>query len=140
MRQVLRPYAKFLQVTSHTAATIIPLTDTASSSLPCNYISVDVSGGATDVVHVVLSGIDTSGTPVGNYSFGADANGVASGTPGQFVAAQGGATVEFSLHDGDRVPAIATRSVQGADYSVLVQYGQVMAANPHRDGYRPKGE
>lgn len=139
MRQVLRPYAKVVEVTSHTTPTIIELTDTAGTIIYPNYIAVDVSGNAQDTIHIALSGIDTS-TPIENSTFGLNAAGEASGIPGQFVAGRGGSTAEFSLPDGDRVSAIATKSFISQSYWLLIQYGQVMVANPTRDGLRPKGD
>ena len=138
MRQSLRPYAKAVVVTSHTNPTIVELTDTADTILFPNYIAIDVSGNATDVVHIALSGIDTS-TTISDSKFGEDALNETSGMPGQFVLGRGGSTAEFALPDGDRVSAIAAKSITAQNYTLLIQYGQVTVANGIRDHNRPKG-
>ena len=139
MRQTLRPYSKAVVVTSHTNPTIVELNDTADTILFPNYIAVDVSGNNQDVVHIVLSGIDTS-TSISDSKLGEAALNETSGVPGQFVLGRGGSTAEFSLPDGDRVSAIASKSVTGENYTLLIQYGQVTVANGIRDHDRPKGD
>lgn len=117
----LKPYSKSASVTA--ANTQVTLTDTAGSSISCNYIKVSpVTSGLSGVsVFVNLSSLGNNpAISIGN---------AASGSLG-FIASDNSPT-EMFLPGGLRVTSIFLTSVAGpANPVVTVTYGILVAPNP----------
>lgn len=135
MLTTLRPYTKVVEVTADTNV-VIDLKDSAGSSLDCNYITVDASGGnTTNDFFVYLSSIpgltnpETPNTPV---------NATTSGFCGIMGTAPGIRPVELFLDNQDRVNKI-TIYCQTATINAVVTYGNIHVANALRFNDTPKG-
>lgn len=139
MRQYFRPYSKVVSIADVADATPVTLTDTAGSSLACNYISLTLSGDSGGVGHVRMSAdFPDLTTPQANFSTPTAAVGVASGVPSVYTT-PGGEAATMVLSDGDRVSSVSIQGNESSPVIAILTYGQVSTGNNLRDQIRPRG-
>lgn len=138
MRQHFRPYSLVLSSADITTALDVDLKDSAGDALPCNYVSLTLSGNVTG--HVRMSAnFPGLTTPQANFKSPADSiNEDASGVPAVYTTG-GGEAATLVLADKDRVSSVKIQGNQGEAVAAILTYGQVSVGNNLRDQDRPAG-
>ena len=147
METQVRTFTKFVKLGDSLNASAVVLSDTAGTTLPCNYIRVEASGtdadnalfvsydppGITNTLRDSGGGIDAFLSATGkSYS--------TSGFVGSVTQAVGGYPVELLLSDTDRTDTVYLQVLNTVGTIIaIVTYGQVQGGNIRRDNDRPVG-
>mgnify|MGYP003120702472 CR=1 FL=1 len=130
-REYFRPFTRILTLSS-TATSAVTLTDTANSSISCNYVSVEaVSGAGTTYFLAVPSGINVTNS----YLAASDVLGNGTMTSGinGLMSSNNGGSVVFGLAPYDKIDGLILSQADDADVTYVINYGNVNVANIQQD-------
>ena len=139
MRQHFRPYSLVLSSADITTALPVTLKDSSGVDLPCNYISLTLSGAGDSHVRMSANFAGLT-TPQSNFESPVDAiNTTASGVPSVYTTV-GGEAATMVLSDKDRVSSVSIQGDKDEEVIAIITYGQVSVGNNLRDQERPVGD
>ena len=163
-RSYFRPFTKILLMSTNQQNMAVDLVDSSGGALPCNFVSVDTSTGATKPTWVELhasSMTQWTGVPSGTMTIpryasgGGDSVPLAEATSGTLgVGGSGllmtacvgnGGTAQLPLGGGDSVKSVGLRLAYNPasiadNVLVILTYGNVRTGNTLKDDLaRPRG-